>query len=102
MMGLSFFSRVDWGSYTFCVAKTVSKKIEALIRFTEFLSLENAHHLNKSIIRSCMKCCCHLCTGTPDCYLEMLDELQKRECRTVGPTLATLLPLLIHFVIVER
>ena len=40
-----------------------------------------------------MECCCHLLAGTPDYYLEMLDELHKRVCRTVGPTLATLLPL---------
>ena len=33
--------------------------------------------------------CCHVWTGAPSCYLELLDKLQKQICRTVGPSLAT-------------
>ena len=32
----------------------------------------------------------------PGCYLELLDKLQKRICRTVGPSLATSLEPLAH------
>ena len=39
---------------------------------------------------------CRVWVGTPSCYLEMLDKLQKRICRTVGPSLATSLELWAH------
>ena len=34
--------------------------------------------------------------GAPSCYLELLDMLQKRICRTVGASLATSLEHLAH------
>ena len=40
MLGLSFSSKLDWGSYIASIAKTVSKKIGALIRSMKFLSPE--------------------------------------------------------------
>ena len=41
-----------------------------------------------------MEYCCHVWAGAPSCYLELLDKLQKRICRTVGPSLtASLEPL---------
>ena len=43
-----------------------------------------------------MEHCCHIWTGTPSCYLELLDKLQKRICRTVGPSLASFLEPLAH------
>ena len=45
-----------------------------------------------------MEYCCDVWAGTPSCYLELLDELQKMICRAVGPSLATTIllnPLLI-------
>ena len=36
------------------------------------------------------------CAGAPSCYLELLDKLQKRICRTVGPSLAVSLEPLAH------
>ena len=41
-----------------------------------------------STIRPCMKYCCHVWAGAPSCYLELLDKLQKRICRTVSPSRA--------------
>ena len=35
-----------------------------------------------------MEYCCHVWAGAPSCYLELLDKLQKRICKTVGPSLA--------------
>ena len=35
-----------------------------------------------------MENCCHVSAGAPSYYLELLDKLQKRICRTVGPSLA--------------
>ena len=62
----------------------------------KFLSPEVALYLYKSTIRPCMEYCCHVWAGAPSCYLEMLDKLQKRICRTVGPSLAASLEPLVH------
>ena len=43
-----------------------------------------------------MEHCCHVWAGAPCCYLELLDKLQKRICRTVGPSLAASLEPLAH------
>ena len=43
-----------------------------------------------------MECCCCVWAGAPRCYLELLDKLQKRICRTVGSSLATSLEPLAH------
>ena len=42
MLGLTFFSKLDWGSYIISIAKSASKKIRALIHSMKFLSLGNA------------------------------------------------------------
>ena len=33
-----------------------------------------------------MECCCHVWVGAPNCYLDMLDKLQKWVSRTVSPS----------------
>ena len=80
---------MDWGSYIISIAKTASKKIGALIRSMKFLSPEVALYLYKSTIHSCMEYCCHIWDGGPNYYLELLDKLQKRICKTVGLSHAT-------------
>ena len=62
----------------------------------KFLSPEVALYLYKSTIRPCMEFCCHVWAGAPSCYLELLDKLQKRICRTVGLSLAASLEPLAH------
>ena len=96
MLGLTFSSKLDWGSYIISIAKTASKKIRALICSMKFLSPEVAVYLCKSTIHPCMEYCCHVWAGAPSCYLELLDKLQKRICRTVGPSLAASLEPLAH------
>ena len=96
MLGLTFSSKLAWGAYIISVAKTVSKKIRALIRSMKFLSPEVALYLCKSTIRPYMECCCHIWTGASSCYLELLEKLQKRICRTVGPSLPASLEPLAH------
>ena len=76
MLGLTFSSKLDWGSYIISIAKTTSKKIGALIRSMKFLSLEVALYLCKSTIRPCLECCCYVWAGAPSCYWELLDKLQ--------------------------
>ena len=96
MLGLTFSSKLDWGSYIISIAKTASKKIGALIRSMKFLSPEVALYLYKSTIRPCMEYCCHDWAGAPSCYLDLLDKLQKWRCRIVGPSLAASLEPLAH------
>ena len=88
MLGLTFSSKLDWGSYIISIAKTASKKIGALICSIKFLSPEVALYLYKSTICPCMEYCCHAWAGAPSCYLELLDKLPKGLCRIVGPLLA--------------
>ena len=88
MLGLIFSSKMDWGSCIITIAKTGSKKIGALIRSMKFLSLEVALYLYKSTIHPQMEYCCHVWSDAPSWYLELLDKLQKRICRAVGPSLA--------------
>ena len=55
MPGLTFSSKLDWGSYIISIAKTASKKIEALIHSMKFLSPEVALYLYKSTIHPSME-----------------------------------------------
>ena len=96
MLELNFSSKLDWRYYIISIAKTVSKKTGALIRSMRFVSPEVALYLYKSTIRPCMEYCCHVWVGTPSCYLGLLGNLQKRICRTVGPSLAASLEPLAH------
>ena len=96
MLGLTFSSKLDWGSYIITVAKTASKKMGALIRFLKFLSLKVALYLYKSTICFCMEYCCHTWAGAPSCCLELLGKLKKRICGTVGPSLAVSIEPLAH------
>ena len=51
IMGLTFSSKLDWGSSIISIAKTASKEIGALVRSMKFLSPEVALYLRKSTIR---------------------------------------------------
>ena len=96
MLGLTFSSKLDWGSHIIAITKTVSKKIGALILSMKFLSPEVALYLYKSTMQPCMEYCGNVWGGAPSSYLESLDNLQKRICRTVGPSLAVSLEPLLH------
>ena len=78
MLGLTFSSKLDWGSYLISIAKTAAKRIGALIPSMKFLCPEVALYLCKSTIRPCMEYCCHVWAGAPSCYLELLDKQQKK------------------------
>ena len=71
MLGLTFSSKLDWGS---CIISIAKKEVPL--------------YLCKSVIRSCMEYCCHVWGGASNCYLELLDKLQTRICRDVGALLS--------------
>ena len=45
---------------------------------------------------TCMENCCYVSAVAPCCYLELLDKLQQRICRTLGPSLAASLEPFAH------
>ena len=90
MLGLTFSSKLNWDSYIISITKTTSKKIGALV------CPEVALYLYKSTIWPCMEYCCHVSTGAPSWYLELLDKLQKQICKTADPSLAVSLEPLAH------
>ena len=96
MLGLTFSSKLDFGSYIISIAKTAFKKIGALIHSMKFLSSEVTLYLHKSYIHWCMEYCCHVWAGATSCYLELLGKLQKWICRTVRPSLAASLEPFTH------
>ena len=54
MLRLTFPSKLDRGSYIIAIAKTFSKKIEALNRSMKFLSPEVALYLYKYTTQPCL------------------------------------------------
>ena len=96
VLGLTFSSKLDCGSCIVSVAKTASKKIGALIRSMKFLSPDVTLYLFKSTICPRMEYSWHVWADAPSCYLELLDYLQKRVCRTIGPSLAASLEPSAH------
>ena len=96
MLGFTFSSKLDLGSYLISIAKTTSKKIGALIRSMYFVSPKVALYLYKSTIQPCMEYCCHVWIGSPSCFLELFDTLQKQIFRTVDPLLAASLEPVAH------
>ena len=71
MLGLTFCSKLDWGSYIISIAKTASKKIGSLICSMKFLFPEVALYLYKFTIHPCMEYCCHIWAGAASSYLEL-------------------------------
>ena len=74
-LGLSFSSKLAWGSCIISTLESTSKKTGALICGIKFFSPEVALYLYKCTIQFCMECCCHVWAGAPSCYLELLDKL---------------------------
>ena len=98
MLGLTFSSKLDWGSYIVSIAKTASKKIGALIRSMKFLTSEAALYLYKSTIWSCRNTVVIsgmvLLVATWNCWISYRNGY-------VGLLVLHLLPLLNPWLIVE-
>ena len=60
MLGFTFSSKSDWGSYIISIVKTASKKIGALIHSMKFLFPEIALYLYKSTIWPYLEYSCHV------------------------------------------
>ena len=86
-------SKLDQGSCVVSSGKTACKKMRALaaMKFQEVLFKEVVIYPYWYTIWPCMECCCHACSGAPNCYLNMLDKLQTQECSPVGSSQVTCL-----------
>ena len=91
MLGLTFSSKLDWGSYIISIAKTASKKIGALICSIKCLFPEVALYLYKSTICPCMEYCCHVWTGIvrqatkkdlQDCWSSLDSSSNCGQCKS--------------------
>ena len=96
MLGLFFSCKLEWGSHIISIAKTAPKKIGTSICSTKFFSPEVALYLYKCTIRFYMEYCCHVWSGAPRCYLELLDKLEKWICRIIGSSLPAPLEPFAH------
>ena len=95
MLGFSLFY-IELGLLQYLIAKTTSEKTGALIYSMTLLSPQVALYLCISIIRPYWNNFVNFFAGNPSCYLEMLDKLHKRICRTIGQSLAFILEPLAH------
>ena len=71
MFKLSFSAKFDGCSYIVSVVKTTSQRIGDTVGSLKFLCI--SLYLYKSTISSYMEYCCHVWSGTPSCYLDILD-----------------------------
>ena len=77
------------------IVNTTSRKIGALIRSMTLLFPDVALYICKSTIRPCIEYCL-VWAGASNCYLELLNKLQKEKCRTLSPSLALPFEPLAH------
>ena len=95
--------------FSYCTLMTILMRLSVILlsvlmiilstlNVIKHLSPEVTLSLYKSAIQPCMEYCCDVWAGAPSCYLELLDKLQKRICRTVDPSL---LPLLNPWLIIK-
>ena len=96
MLGLTFSSKLDWGSYIVSIAKTASEKIGALIRSMKFLflrllcisiTLPYGHVWNIIVMSGLV-----LLVATWNCWI----SCRNGYVGTVGPSLAASLEPLAH------
>ena len=81
---------------TFLMIFVILLTLLMILLSMKFLPPEVALYLCKCTIRPCMEYWCHVWAGAPSCYLELLDKVQKRICRTIVPPHATSLEPLVH------
>ena len=65
MLGLTFFYKLNWGSYIISTAKTSFKKIGVLIHSMKVFSPAVVLHLCKSTITPFKDYSCHVWAGAP-------------------------------------
>ena len=85
-----WLSLVNWiGAHTLSLLlKLPPRKLESWFVLWSFFNLR--------FLLPCIESCCHVWTGAPSSYFELLDRLHKQICRTVGSSLAASLEPFAH------
>ena len=76
--------------------KLPPRKLELIIPSMKIFPLEAALYVHESTVQPCMGYCCHAWAVACNCYLELLNKLQKWRCRNVGPLLAASFEPIAH------
>ena len=92
MLGLTFFSELDWGYYVSLLRKVPPRILDYWFILWRFFLL----YLYKSALWPCIEYGCHVWAGAPSWYLELVDMLQKCICKSVGPSFAACVEPLAH------
>ena len=85
ILGLTFSSTLDWGSYIISISITTSQKTGPLIHSMKFLSPEVALYLYKSNIWPCIEYCCHVWAGDPNCFFGIWNLCSSELAQLVPP-----------------
>ena len=92
ILGMDISSDLSWGKYISGIAMHVG----CLSHARKFIPPSALLYLYKTSIRPLIEYCSHIWAGAPDCYLRMLDKVQRRLCYLVGEDLAVSLDSLGH------
>ena len=91
ILGVSFSSKLNWGSYIVSIVKNAFKKCAALDFLFLALLFISVKLLCTYIKRDCIEYCHCVWAGCFSCCLDIWDKLQMLICRTIGPSLAATL-----------
>ena len=88
ILGMDISSDLSWGKYISGIAKSAAMRVGCLSRARKFIPPSALLYLYKTSIRPLIEYCSHIWAGAPDCYLWMLDKVQRSLCYLVGEDLA--------------
>ena len=74
ILGLEVSYNLSWRNHIEGIAKSDSKKLGVLFRYSSFFSSTKLLHLYVGLIRPCVEYCSHVWGGSP--YTHVLDRLE--------------------------
>ena len=89
-------SDLSWCKYISGIAKSAAMRVGCLTRARKFIPPSALLYFYKTSIRPLIEYCSHIWAGAPDCYLRMLDKVQRRLCYLFGEDMSMSLDSLGH------
>jgi hypothetical protein len=96
LLGIDISNKLSWTSHISCIAKRASQRLGALYRVRSYLTPESVLYLYKTQIRPILEYCSHLWSRSAASGIALLDRIQKRVCKLIGPQLSLKLEPLSH------
>ena len=84
VLGLTIDSRLNWKEHIHGLAAVASRKLGFLFGVWSYFSSTQLLAFYKSFVRSHLEYCSHIWTGAAECYLELLNKIQRKATRLVG------------------